>query len=293
MGGGTCPAKQLQYYNGGGLFTLDLKTYRWSARDENNVAQLYGFSALNPNEPGWIYMAGGIGQSDLFKFNWRTGQRIALGGPDGKGCCSDFSMEYCPLDTCLYVFVMTSIWRYSIRLNRWTDMKPAGTVPNAHQQNVDYDTLNQVFTCFYDSMFYYYSPMENTWRRIQTRLPVDVAYHHLIYDPVNNVHVMLDYVWKTFAYKFSDTPGRFPGTAVEAARRAALPAGGIGLFPNPVSKGRSLRVDARGVEKLSVYGLDGRKITDLQAGASWKADVAPGLYLIRGGTFTKRLVVLK
>jgi len=77
---------------------------------------------------------------------------------------------------------------------------------------------------------------------------------------------------------------------------AVLPAGEFGLFPNPVSKGRSLRVDARGVEKLSVYAPDGRRIAGLVPGKAWRANVPAGVYLIRGGkggkAVSRRLIVL-
>ena len=47
-----------------------------------------------------------------------------------------------------------------------------------------------------------------------------------------------------------------------------------------------------GASPAAVYSIQGRKIASLKSGA-WKADVAPGIYLIRGGNAVKRLAVLQ
>ena len=89
---------------------------------------------------------------------------------------------------------------------------------------------------------------------------------------------------------------RAPATSSAIARRAAVRAGEIGLFPSPVARGGSVRVDCRGMENVGVYAPDGRRIAVIAPGAAWKADVPAGVYLVRGmmGTQTRsrRLVVM-
>ena len=65
--------------------------------------------------------------------------------------------------------------------------------------------------------------------------------------------------------------------------------------PNPLTRGRSLRVDIHGMENVCVYTTGGRKIADLIPGKAWKADVPAGVYLVRGaraGSILSRLLVV-
>ena len=102
----------------------------------------------------------------------------------------------------------------------WEHKTPTGELPHSYDRDIVWDELQKVFVCFpRKGGVHYYSPAENKWYRPKVTGEVDEllrrVWHHHIYDPVNNVHIGIGYRWRTFAFKFSDKAGKFPGTGME------------------------------------------------------------------------------
>jgi hypothetical protein len=216
-------------------------------------------------------------------------------------------MTYYPERQSFLAFPTTNLCEYDIARNAWTRLTPAGTAPNCYSLNVCYDTLNKVFCCFYNGDFYYYSPVQNQWRSMGNGFTMARPFHHHIYDPVNNVHIVAGNSggWVTYAYKFSDTPGKYPGTGLTAALETGNPAAGgatLSVYPNPFTPATTIRLadgHAGGSAVISVYDVRGKCVdrfqaehSRLRAGLAWEADgLSCGVYLLRvktaGGEFNR------
>jgi hypothetical protein len=106
--------------------------------------------------------------------------------------------------------------KFDLRTAKWSTREVQGDAPSTHDKNAVYDSRNRVFVV-YDNReaFNYYSPRENRWYKAKKVLAgkgVKMIRHHHIYDPVNNVHVIVGKPWKTAVFKLSDNPGELPGT---------------------------------------------------------------------------------
>jgi hypothetical protein len=265
------------YYKGGsGLFTLDPAAGEWEVSDEAGLAMPYCYSAFNPQEPDWLYYGNSGYTSEFFKLNWKTHEKVQMASRPSGSRLVDHSMTYCPVTHSFYSFPCGSsggnanVFRYDLLAGTWHTMNPAGPAPNTYSINVVWDSKNGVFACFDNSTddFCYYSPVENRWYQIDQDHNMARLFHHHIYDPVNNVHIMIgreSWHWKTYAYKFSDTPGEFPGTAVET--RTGIRTGAvIGVSPNPCVTGARIILCSKfkmQSSKFKIYNTSGRLIRDL------------------------------
>jgi hypothetical protein len=169
--------------------------------------------------------------------------------------------------------------------------------------------------------FHYYSPVEKRWYKIDKLYPTGKSlFHHHIYDPVNNVHILAsrgpDYFWQTLAFKLSDTPGKFSGTGIN---HPSTESGGafqidriceLQTSPNPFRA--SIRIKLQNTESRTAYtyffrifDVHGKlifnykeNIRNPEPSIVWDASgLSPGVYLISvlyGKTkITKRVTLLK
>jgi hypothetical protein len=216
----------VECYTGMGLWIFDPVKRQWSVSKTNGLAVAYAGSAVWPKEPDWVYfysMAGKFGA-----VNWRTEEVRDLGRiPAGF---SYVGLEYWPDEEALVAFPKGPrdagdpdrfgtraknrvMYRYGLAARKWTTVEVQGDAPATYDSNVVYDTRNRVFVCcsITDGFFHYYSPRENRWYKTDVKANANIR-HHLVYDPVDNVHIVTASRWKTVAFKLSDEPGRLPGT---------------------------------------------------------------------------------
>jgi hypothetical protein len=188
--------------------------------------------------------------------------------------------------------------------------------------------VNNVFFFIKDTAFHYYSYQTNTWYHIpySTQYPGNAANKNVIYDPVNNVAIVvtvptpppwsLRYTW---AYKFSNTPGRFPGTSSQSAVANAQ-AGNAGLsinvVPNPINGMARISISSRfkvqgSKFKVQILTINGKVVKDLTPRIPNSSFVirnsftfclqakglSPGVYLIRAFTgkniYCKKVVIIQ
>jgi hypothetical protein len=231
-------------------------------------------------------------------------------------------MEYYAPEHCFFSFPDNRLFKYDIASNTWSQVSVTGSLPSCYGRNVVYDTLNKVFAVFSGSdagcEFHYYSPVEKRWYKINRMYPTGrVLFHHHIYDPVNNVHILAsrgsDYFWQTLAFKLSDTPGKFPGTGINppstvtgGAHRDGM-AIDVTASPNPFTKMTSIRISSEfrvssDEFRVIIFDLKGRKLatrnSQLETSFTWNASGLPsGIYLLKasvnGKSLTKRLFLQK
>lgn len=297
------------YRDGNGLFTLDPVAKKWSVGDSVNIAQQYSYAEVNPNEPDLVYV-GSAYYGNFQAVNWKTGH-IFPKSTVRFGASSDMTITYYPERNSFLAFPRSQIWEYSITANRWTQLNPTGTIPDCYSLNVAYDNLNKVFCCFYNNDFYYFSPIETKWYKMGDSLPITRLFHHHIYDPIDNVHVMAGTgsgpSWHNYAYKFSDTPGKFPGTGLgsaieERATPFAENALSIDASPNPFSAKTTMRMNRamKNGFNLCIYNIKGERLSDLtesvrNRSVSWSpAGLPSGVYVARlsaGGRVSQAILV--
>ncbi|MBL8027410.1 MAG: T9SS type A sorting domain-containing protein [Fibrobacteres bacterium] len=296
------------FQGGSGLFTLDPTKKEWSLIHKAGLATSYCYSAVNPAEPDLIYL-GSAGMGGFNAVNWKTGEKITKRSVSFSAG-SDMSMTYCPERKSFLAFPYSSLYEYSIATNTWTKLSPLGTPPNCYSLNVVYDSLNKVFCCFYDSSFYYYSPSANTWYNLPKKRYLSRLFHHHVYDPVNNVHVMVGAGWNTYAFKFSDTPGLFPGTGGFSGVEKRVHTGSLPILsvnPNPSATSTTLFYSGFGYEplKLTITTINGKNVFDktitpnkgnsyIWKPASTNGNSAAGVYIARltNGKLTKTAKIM-
>lgn len=276
------------YYKGGsGLWTLDMAARKWSVREEAGLSTCYALSAQDPAAPDWVYMASAYTCENFHKMNWRTGEKVNLARKPADG--ADMSMEFFPDSGTILLFDEGgNVHSYGATANAWTTLNPAGVRPSCYSLNVVYDTLNHVFAVFSNNRFNYYSPATNTWYALPDSIPMTRLMHHHVYDPVDNVHIMVGSDWHTYVYKFSDTPGKFPGTSQGSSTELSksMPGQGLSAFPNPFSGTVRLHLPA-GASEIRIFDLRGRQTADLSGRiranqVSWNAEkLTPGVYFCR------------
>jgi hypothetical protein len=300
------------YYKGGsGLFTMDPGAGEWEVSDEAGLAMAYCYSAFNPQESDWLYYGNSGYTSEFFKLNWKTHEIVKLASRPSGSRQVDHSMTYCPTTHSFYSFPCGSsggngnVIRYDLLTGTWHTMNPTGPAPNTYSINVVWDDINKVLACFDNSTddFCYYSPVENKWYQVDQNMSMARLFHHHIYDPVNNVHIMIgaeSWSWKTYAYKFSDEPGTFPGTGMTTAVETGISSAGIVLrvSPNPFSSTTVIKISSKfkvQSSKFKVFDASGRLIRDLSEEINGKSKVSlkwdgrdfndkpvgPGLYFLR------------
>jgi len=81
-------------------------------------------------------------------------------------------------------------------------------------------------------------------------------------------------------------------TSLEKAVVNAVRTPAMSVYPNPVKSAGFVSIGLDGASSFAVYSIQGKKIASLASG-TWKADAAPGIYMVRAGNVTKRLVVLR
>ncbi|MEX0716936.1 MAG: hypothetical protein WD066_10125 [Planctomycetaceae bacterium] len=67
----------------------------------------------------------------------------------------------------------------------------------------------------FSGFFHYFDPAAKRWHKLEPKIDdaldnKNIRHRH-VYDPVDNVHLVIAGGWKTFALKLSDKPGRLPG----------------------------------------------------------------------------------
>ena len=211
------------YKAGSGLWLFDPVEREWSVSEKDGLAAHYAMAECTPKQPDWIFV---FGKGANHAVNWKTGQVRKLKAPSGRG--GFVGMTYYPVDESFLCFpcsgkqpANTKILKYDIARDQWKEIPARGDVPFTFDINVVYDERQKVFACFSRGYFYYWSPAQEKWYKLQEqidpRLDNRPVRHHHIYDPVNNLHIVLANVpnprWLTIAFKFSDTPGKHPGTA--------------------------------------------------------------------------------
>jgi hypothetical protein len=110
------------------------------------------------------------------------------------------------------------------------------------------------------------------WYRQQTKKYLARLYHHHVYDPVNNVHIMVGAGWNTYAYKFSNTSGLFPGTggatgAVHNFKERNLT--NLSATPNPFAASVIFRYQQFSGSSLKLV------ITDINGAIVYSKDIVP------------------
>ncbi len=206
------------YQGGSGLWIFDPVKREWSVSKKAGLVSNYGSSVCDPQQPDWIYH---WGYKSIQMINWKTEEtrglpNMTLGGLGG--------IAYNPEDRCFYVAPCpvgqpknTVIMKFDIKAGKWEKLTPAGDAPSTYDTNIVYDEINKVMVCFSQGLAHYYSPKENKWYKLDQQLGKDFdnrpMRHHHVYDPVDNVHIVTSTRWNTYAYKFSDQPGKLPGTS--------------------------------------------------------------------------------
>lgn len=235
----------------------------------------------------------------LYKYDWKTRTRSLVNSTCPLGWEIEKTLTYNPLNRSMLLFGATNIYQFDIASRAWTTKNPAGRLIPAQNRAVPFDTMNQVFGIFRQGEFSYYSPLTNAWYNLPydtTRFPKNPAYTCTVYDPVDNAFILLAYngfsAWTTWAYKLSDTPGRFPGTRNNTLDETGKPSVNASLrltaTPNPFVSSVRLRLEGPagalpGI--VRIYDVAGRQIARNALGGrhsevTWgKGANGSGLYL--------------
>jgi hypothetical protein len=224
-------------------------------------------------------------------------------------------LTYYPPDQTFFLFSKDNIHEYDIATDTWTTKNPSGDHQDSYNRQVPYDSVNNVFGMVNNGAFHYYSPVTNTWYQHPydtTLYPRNPSFEHTIYDPVDNVYIVVIpdgyHGWETWAYKLSDTPGAFPGTGttVENASRHN-PVLAMTASPNPFNAGTVISVNGKLQVtscKLSIFDIRGKNLRtwnlelETERNVTWNASGLPaGLYLVRARvgnrTLEKKITLLK
>jgi hypothetical protein len=206
-------------YVGQGLWIFDPLKREWSVSKANGLALNHLGAAVWPKEPDWVYFYSQTGQ--FRAVNWKTEEVRDLGKPAPGMSSSYAGLEYYPDEEALVAFpkgpkdspANRVMCTYNLVARKWTTAEVQGDAPNTYDINVVYDARNKVFVCLSGGVFYYYSPRERRWSKVDadTGLTGTVRHHH-VYDPVDNVHIVVGGRWKTVAFKLADQPDRLPST---------------------------------------------------------------------------------
>ncbi|MBL8027115.1 MAG: T9SS type A sorting domain-containing protein [Fibrobacteres bacterium] len=305
-----------EYFHDRYVWVFDPVRVSWTRLSPDAVPANFAVgTALDPST-GLLYMAGGRNY-DVHTYDWKTRKReIVASCPVGWASCQ--AMTYNPVNHSMLLFAAANIYEYDITAKTWTAKNPRGTHVNSYLRAVSFDSVNQVFGVINNGAFSYYSPWTNTWYSLPfdtSRFPVNPAFNCTVYDPVNNVYVLLTYGtgsirykgWTTWTYKFSDTPGLFPGTrpVLNASERGitAGPLLTISVTPNPFKTDVSLYCPI-GSGEVVIYSVDGKAvwssaITSDKREVLWNPGVtASGLYIavysvVGKGSVSKPLYLMK
>jgi hypothetical protein len=207
------------YKGGTGLWIFDPVKREWTVSDKTGLATAYCYAEASPKRPELIYF-GSAGRDDFFALNIKTLEVKKLASHMNVDTGGDMSMTWYPEKDTFLAFPTNPngktgcrVLEYDPARNIWAELKPAGDAPSTYSINVAYDALNKVFVCFGDNRCFYLSPVENKWYKLDKQLPIaNRLFHHHVYDPVDNVHILVGDKWDTYAYKLSDEPGKLPGT---------------------------------------------------------------------------------
>jgi hypothetical protein len=314
-GGSYCPQDNSHNdWCGNAYWFFDPINIRWT--------HTIGGLGLGPGSPvaqnpttGLVYSCR-AGNALFREVNYKNGTYTDLSQWDSPNWEGYRAMEYYgPNNSCLF-FGEDNVWEWEIDHpeKSWVLKNPAGTHADAYNHRVSYDSTNNVFCIFRNGAFRYYSYKDNRWYGIPyaTTYPSNPQFHNSWYDPVNNIHILIGSDRKTWAYKFSNTPGEFPGTSAGTTPVTktvqSVPAVQVSVMPNPVNKIAS--IIANNLEfswdiHLDFYDLRGRLIdrihadpARLRSGVSWNTtDLSNGVYLlqIRAGAdiLTKKILIHK
>ncbi len=203
-------------YTGRGLWKFDPVKREWSVSKANDLAGNHVSSAVWPREPDWIYV---LGKKGFRAVNWKT-EEIRTLGKKPKGWAPLTGLEYYPEEEALVGFPKGSkkapqnklMVKYSLTAKKWTTAEVKGDAPVTHDLGTVWDPRNKVFVCCSRGFFYYFNPRENRWYKVSDKPAAGLkeggtVRHHHVYDPVNNVHIVLGGRWKTVAFKLADKPG--------------------------------------------------------------------------------------
>jgi hypothetical protein len=262
------------YFHDPYYWLFDPVRVKWTRLTPDAVAQSFASPTAVDPLTGRLY----VKQSEsgtTYYYDWRTRTKTVV----NTGCPISWEIErtgtYFPANRSMLYFAASNILEFSFTANTWTSRNPSGGNVDSYGKGVPFDSVNQVFGVFSNGKFNYYSPWTNTWYS-PSGFSVSPTFNHTIYDPVDNVYIVLNsasgqyYGWNTWAYKFSDTPGKYTGTRA-AARvnrgvlrgRAAIE---VSAVPNPFKT--SVRLRCSGSGEISVYTAGGKKV--------WRAAIAPG-----------------
>ncbi len=216
------PKKDWPWFWGSAIWIFDPVKREWSVIKKNGLALNHTGSAVWPKKPDWVYF---YSQRPLFRaVNWKTGELRKLARPPRGGLAHSYAgLQYYPEEEALVAFPKGPkasggknklIYKFDLKTEKWTTKEVQGDAPKTYDLNAVYDSRNKVFVV-YDNKeaFHYYSPRENRWYKTKKVIDgVKGIRHHHVYDPVDNVHIVLGSRWKTAAFKLSDKPGKLPGT---------------------------------------------------------------------------------
>jgi hypothetical protein len=278
----------------------------------------YRYGSGNAVDPATDLLYGKEGTSNaMYTYDWKTMTKTRVSNNCPVGWKIVMPLTYHPVNQSFFLFTHDNAYEYNKTVHTWTTKNPAGTVIDAYNRNVPYDSVNNVFATIEEGQFHYYSPETNTWYHLPyntAQFPSAPNFNHLIYDPVDNVYIVVVsdgyHGWETWAYKFSDTPGQFPGTGTAVERRArAVTAATLTAVPNPFNA--AIKIAGCGQRTadseigILIYDINGkivRKLSatsyQLSAGIIWNpSGLPPGLYIVRAWignrTLEKKITLLK
>ena len=285
------------YFHDTYIWLFDPVRVKWTRLSPDAIpANFATGTALDPVS-GLLYMAGGRNY-DIHSYDWRTRTRTVVGScPIGWASCQ--AMTFLPGRRSMLLFAASNIYEYDIAAKSWSTKNPSGTHVDSYLHAVAFDSANQVFGTIKDGRFSYYSPWTNAWYGLAyntSAFPADPTFNCMIYDPVDNVYVALKseagqyYGWTTWAYKFSDTPGRFPGTRGNTLMEHGVSPGqaalAISATPNPFRTAVRIQCSGNAAPdngEVGIYDIAGKQVwrtTLRQNGAVWNAGPnGSGLYV--------------
>ncbi|PCJ56793.1 MAG: hypothetical protein COA79_17725 [Planctomycetota bacterium] len=207
------------YKGGSGLWIFDPSKKEWSVSKKTGLAIPYSLSAFDPNQPEIIFMGRSTHMHNkcFFKLNWKTETVSLLSSAPATQ--NDTNLVFFPDRKSIFLFIdekgkrKSNVYEYSIKDNKWKTLNPKGTPPKLYSLGVVYDSKHKVLSAFYDGIFHYYSPVTNQWYAQKEKHEMGRLFHHIIYNPIDNVYLMCGGKWNSYIYKFSDKPGEFEGTS--------------------------------------------------------------------------------
>lgn len=264
------------------VWVFDPIGVKWKRLSPN--AYGYGTGTAVDPETDLDYGKDGNG-TRMYAYDWRTQTKTIMSNncPLGWEIC--LPMTYHPGRRSFFLFASKNIYEYDIQGRTWTTKNPAGVRPNTYDYQVCYDSTNDVFGFINGGAFHYYSPQTNAWYKNPydtTRFPKNMHFQHMIYDPVNNVYILVYpsglQGWTTWAYKFTDHPQNFPGTPANIETREGTGTAGLSLSasPNPFNSRVkiSYRFKSGCAATYRIFDLGGRMI--------FEAGLLPGAQSIHG-----------